>query len=173
MFFGQDQDNVDLKTPYIVGFEYSRERNANNQTEGVLDDLEFNLYRHPEVQGLPEEPKEKEDEKTPHLSRPPYSQKHDVYSLGVILLEIGLLKSALEILKDAEMDQQYGSHSAQKFSAWLIEKEIPKLGRLMGTTYRDATMHCLTGSFASDLKMTAETGLYTSVLRSLAKCYAG
>ena len=94
------------------------------------------------------------------------------YNLGIVLLQIGLLKSALEILHDAQTSPEYGIYSAERFSSWLTEKEVPKLARPMGRAYREATMKCLTGSFASDPKMSIETVLYMNVLRTLATCRA-
>jgi hypothetical protein len=166
LFFGPDHSSPDLEEPSIVGFEYSRESQANAMTEGVFDDLEFNLYRHPEVQGVPEEPLEALAQRT---SRPPFSQAHDIYSLGVVLIEIGMMKSALRIMSDAEADPAYGPHSAARFSAWLIEKELPKLSRRMGKTYREAAEFCITGKFVGD-ETSPETGFYLNVVRPLADC---
>ena len=132
------------------------------------------------VQGVPTEPQQDKDdddgeEKSAAKTgrRPPFSQIHDVYSLGVVLLEIGLLKSALDIWDAARRTADYNTHTAQQFSTWLIEKEVPKLGRSMGNTYRDAVKSCLTGSFAEDDKIGIETGLYMNVFRSPAMCQVG
>ncbi len=168
LFFGADQKTIQLNDPHIVGFEYSRESKPNSMTEGVSDDLEFNLYRHPEVQGVPEEPLEGE---TSRNQRPSFSQNHDVYSLGVILIELGTMKPALQIMREAEADPSYGTHCAARFSEWLREKELPKLGRRMGKTYREAAELCLTGKFAEKSVNSAETGLYLEVVRPLTTCY--
>ena len=167
LFFGADQDRMELDNPRIVGFDHSRESRPDSMTEGVADDLEYNLYRHPEVQGVPEQPLSGEASQT---KRPPFSQKHDVYSLGVTLIEIGSMKSAVQIMREVEADPGYGAHSVANFALWLREKELPKLGLRMGAIYRDAVDHCLTGKFAGDGTYSAETGFYLKVVRPLAEC---
>ena len=65
----------------LVGFDAFRA--ANGATRKIGDDSwETNLYRHPERQG--DRPAEK------------YSMRHDIYSLGVCLLEVGLWESFVE-----------------------------------------------------------------------------
>lgn len=44
-------DKSDFSNLCLVGFKYSRQATSAQQTEGVADDLEFNLYQRPEVQG--------------------------------------------------------------------------------------------------------------------------
>jgi serine/threonine protein kinase len=64
-----------LETPFLIGFE--KFRRAEDRTYMSGDAFwEKNLYRHPKRQGeYPEEA---------------YKMQHDIYSLGVCLLEIGL-----------------------------------------------------------------------------------
>ena len=64
--------------PYLVGFEHFRAAEGNTSRLGDTT-WELNLYRHPRRQGdRPEEA---------------YVMQHDIYSLGVCLLEIGLWQS--------------------------------------------------------------------------------
>ena len=64
-----------LGRPFLVGFE--RFRKDTTVTHRFGDDVwERNLYRHPQRQGIAPD----ED----------FSMQHDIYSLGVVLLEIGL-----------------------------------------------------------------------------------
>jgi serine/threonine protein kinase len=64
-----------LETPFLVGFEKFRQAGSRTYMSGDTF-WEKNLYRHPKRQGeLPEEE---------------YKMQHDIYSLGVCLLEIGL-----------------------------------------------------------------------------------
>ena len=70
-----------LGKPFLVGFEKFRLDRGDTLKFG--DDVwERNLYRHPHRQGL-------------HLEES-YVMQHDIYSLGVILLEIGLRTSFLD-----------------------------------------------------------------------------
>ncbi|CAF9907299.1 MAG: hypothetical protein GOMPHAMPRED_005072 [Gomphillus americanus] len=203
LFFGSSPSKIDLDKPYIAGFEYSREAAANKGTEGVTDDLEFNLYRHPLVQGVPIESSDQDLEEDnsgdgnavqastpapptaakakrtiPKTVKPPFAEIHDIYSLGVVLLEIGLLTSAIDMYETARDSEAYETHTAQNFSSWLIEKEVPKLSRTMGKRYRDAVENCLTGELTAVADNHDSTptnsigiGLYMNVLRPLAACH--
>lgn len=94
LFFAEDDGSFSYDQPFIVGFEYSREASAVAQTEGVTDDFEFNLYRHPDVQGLPavaqpvpSQPAASQPAASSNRSRIPFDYPHDHYSLGIMLLE--------------------------------------------------------------------------------------
>jgi serine/threonine protein kinase len=100
MFFVRDGNSFVYDKPYIVGFEYTREASSARQTEGVDDDFEFNLYRHPEVQGLPAQNSMSIPIPTP---RTPFDYQHDIYSLGIVLLELGLKEAAKNIQQRASL----------------------------------------------------------------------
>lgn len=69
--------------PYITGFEFSRP--TLGATEVMVDfDIERNLYRHPDRQGSP---------------MANFSKIHNLYALGVVLLEIGMWESITSRLK--------------------------------------------------------------------------
>lgn len=70
-----------LGTPFLAGFEAFR--NAEGRTIRFGDTLWYrNIYRHPNRQG----PSPSED----------YIMQHDIYSLGVCLLELGLFRSLVQ-----------------------------------------------------------------------------
>ncbi|SCV30693.1 uncharacterized protein FFB14_03177 [Fusarium fujikuroi] len=73
----------DFSKPLLFGFEYSR---ADDDATYLEEDysLNNNLYRHPDRWGHP---------------RTRFEKGHDVYSLGVVLLEIAQWKEASSILK--------------------------------------------------------------------------
>ncbi|KAG4433509.1 hypothetical protein IFR05_011018 [Cadophora sp. M221] len=69
---------VHIGAPYLAGFEKFRIEDGNTFLAG--DNLwDHNLYRHPSRQGT--------------LPEMHYQMQHDIYSLGVVLLEIGLWTS--------------------------------------------------------------------------------
>lgn len=73
LFFSQN-GTLQGKTPYLTSLEYSRATTSNTSLT-YDDDLEKNLYRHPD------------------RPRPPsitFNKIHDLWALGVVLLEIGL-----------------------------------------------------------------------------------
>ena len=67
---------VNYGEPWLFGFNFSRPESY--FSDGLADYSPVNeIYRHPERQGRPEKP---------------FMKVHDIYSLGVILLEIGAAK---------------------------------------------------------------------------------
>ncbi|PVH75201.1 hypothetical protein DL98DRAFT_658244 [Cadophora sp. DSE1049] len=73
----QNEDSI-IGAPYLAGFEKFRIEDGNTFLVG--DNLwDHNLYRHPSRQGT--------------LPEMHYQMQHDIYSLGVVLLEIGLWTS--------------------------------------------------------------------------------
>jgi hypothetical protein len=149
-------DKSDYSNLRLVGFEYSRQATSAQQTEGVADDLEFNLYRHPEVQGG----------SVPTTAKISYSPKHDIYSVGVVLLELGLKESMLNLLKTANSQPSY-DHSGTAFMGFLIEQQVPKLGTVMGKTYMNVTMQCLDGSLLNEQERSLQESVYLKVFRPL------
>ena len=104
---------------------------------------EKNLYRHPRRQGLyPEEQ---------------YTMRHDIYSVGVCLLEIGLWSSFVNYSEDqtsvtpgpelpiselvTAKDRRKG---AIEVKATLVEMARSRLPGLMGKMYTDVVVSCLT-----------------------------
>lgn len=115
---------IPLREPYILGFNYSR---PSDPSEVTLDfsksNLVNDLYRHPEV--------------ACHLvsSNPQtcqhkgYRMCHDLYSLGIMLLEIGLWEQIRAVWKD--------HYTHERFVCKLLDSYVPKLGPKMGAIYRD------------------------------------
>lgn len=66
-------DRFDYSNPVSCGFDFARP-DAGSSDATYVDDFESNIYRHPSRRGVPSE----------H-----HTKYHDLYSYGVILLEIG------------------------------------------------------------------------------------
>lgn len=128
---------------FLVGFENFRKEEGGTQRLGDQT-FDGNLYLHPNRQGT--SPQEK------------YVMQHDIYSLGVTLLEVGFWKSFVEYdLHDgsvgptallgappaAEGGQllRYVLLSAQDHFLALARSELPKV---MGTEYARVVETCLT-----------------------------
>lgn len=120
--------------PYITGFEFSRP--ALGATEVMVDfDIERNLYRHPDRQGSP---------------MANFSKMHDLYALGVVLLEIGMWKSITSRLK-AGIDhaRKFGKlPPPEHIKQGLIKMAKEELPREMGTRYAKAVVTCLSSGFS-------------------------
>ncbi|KAF8850822.1 hypothetical protein BDZ45DRAFT_751326 [Acephala macrosclerotiorum] len=88
---------------FLVGFDNFRSADGGTNFAGDAT-WEQNLYRHPSRQGeFPEEA---------------FKMQHDVYSLGVCLLEIGLWQSFISYSSDPKPVPQYGD-AYEQFTTWL------------------------------------------------------
>ena len=127
----------------LVGFDVLREAEGKTSRQGD-DDWEKNLYRHPQRQGI-----------LPHAD---YEMRHDIYSLGVCLLEIGLWKSfvdyragsdlpllvsGLDIL-DTDINGPELLKSPEGLKDRLLRLARGPLRRRMGTVYGKVVETCLT-----------------------------
>lgn len=129
-----DQNGLLVESPYLVNFEYSRPETAMTKYD-FDNDLERNLYRHPDRQGRP---------------KTSFSKLHDIYALGVVLLEIGLWETAPSLYQHAARrlpDGQTLSPAAIRLG--FIEAAKQRLGHHMGPGYVSAVLACLTGKFSN------------------------
>ncbi|KAK8017870.1 hypothetical protein PG993_014196 [Apiospora rasikravindrae] len=151
----QNVDNTSMST-FLVGFECFRSADAGTLKKGDAD-WHKNLYRHPTRQGV-----------NPETS---YSMQHDIYSLGVCLLELGLATSLVtyhpldeklesgplleeiqeEIAADSSYDAQGGGpiipvemRKAYRIKDSLLSLARTRLSRRMGPRYSAVVATCLT-----------------------------
>ena len=115
----------DLENPRLSGFEYSR---LDNDFTSGLPDLELrrNIYRHPDRWGQPSES---------------FSKIHDIYSLGVILLEIGLWEPIIHLDKKEPFKDGYTTRSR------LLRHATKRLAFYAGEQYQALVLRCLNGDF--------------------------
>lgn len=155
---------------YLAGFEMFRRDEAWTQKMGD-DALDKNVYRHPSRQGL-----------NPDWE---YIMQHDIYSLGVCLLEIGLwqslidyptsttgLQPRLSVLLSPHADVS-GNVPPVYLGAELVERLLSlsreELPRLMGSKYAEIVRTCLTclepdnEDFGDDKEFEDEDGIFVGV----------
>ena len=125
------EDRLILSQPWVMGFEFSRpELDFSSGREDI--DPARNVYRHPERQNQPQKP---------------FQKVHDIYALGVVLLEIGLWRSVLS-LERAGFGNVTDPWTIQDY---LVNKAKKALPREVGENYAQLVVRCLTGDFdASD-----------------------
>ncbi|KAL1859506.1 hypothetical protein Daus18300_009651 [Diaporthe australafricana] len=130
---------------YLAGFEMFRRDEAWTQKMGD-DALDRNVYRHPSRQGL-----------NPDWE---YIMQHDIYSLGVCLLEIGLWQSLVDyqstttglhprvsaLLSPAANagENMLSSYLGTALEEKLLSLSHEELPRYMGTKYAEIVRTCLT-----------------------------
>ncbi|EAS31018.1 uncharacterized protein CIMG_06497 [Coccidioides immitis RS] len=111
----------------ICGFEASRP--SVDSSLGPYDNqLARNVYRHPKRWGTPRET---------------FTQVHDVYSLGVILLEIGLWERAEDMISGLKPEQRL----PEKVTQYLLRHANERLAHRCGDVFANAVRRCLTLNF--------------------------
>jgi hypothetical protein len=141
-----------VQTPGIIGFEYSRPDDTLALTEFVKGDHEANLYRHPDTQG-------------PDRKR--FCRAFDIYSLGIVLLEIGYWRRISEFWKPAYTPVTF-RHDLRSFHA-------VRLGPKTGKIYADVVASCLGGDLSEagvldDVE--SQRTFYWSVVNELSRLVA-
>jgi len=117
--------NTSSLEPYIIGFRHSRPHDVVTFTEGPASADQANLdgryYQHPEY--LQE--------------NVAYSFEHEYYSLGVVLLEVGLWKPVSKLAKGL-IDM-----ASVKRRERLLENVVPRLAQTMGLVYQKLVFELL------------------------------
>lgn len=153
----ENNDESALGTPYVCGFDFARQDSPTELTENVPtillsqeSSLEHSLYKHPDLDlRQPDVPvaddtmetviaKSKAAEAVSKAFR--YRKAYDIYSLGVVLLEVGLWVTVKGMRKRNE--------SLEKFRERLHADLVPELRYRMGPKYYNAVRKCLAGDFA-------------------------
>lgn len=122
-----------ITNPYFLGFLYSRSNEGNAFTEGPTEDAHHQNYQHPEYCGK-------------GIKNPRYRAEYDYYSLGLVLLEIGLWKSLGKILKALKDASPSDGLSVSQHDG-LLCRCVPRLRHSMGTRYQKIVEICLRGRF--------------------------
>jgi len=113
-----------IQMPFIVGLQKSRPDGSFWEAEGPDLDAHLQDYQHPDC--------------VCHGQR--YRPAFDYYSLGIVLLEIGLWRP----LKSWQ--SKFGDFSMAEVRSEPIRICKARLGVRMGVVYRDAVLRCMDGS---------------------------
>ncbi|KAK5110491.1 hypothetical protein LTR85_001020 [Meristemomyces frigidus] len=125
---------------FLVGFDQVRSADGMTYFRGDVD-WQKNLHRHPERQGLVPEEK--------------YCMQHDIYSLGVCLLEIGLWQSFVIYGEDGKVRspnaallglsiEELRRKSPAAVKDLLVDLARRHLPSMMGGLYEEVVVNCLT-----------------------------
>ncbi|KAA8909830.1 hypothetical protein FN846DRAFT_941011 [Sphaerosporella brunnea] len=145
---------VALRRPYLMGWGYTRpdelEFEADHERRLIVPrDGTVGIYQHPERL------------KSPYR---PYKQIYDIYSLGLVLLEIGLwqsIESFVSEIKDFTTDE---------FTLYLRKRVVPDLRGQCGAIYEEVVQSCL--AMKVDVEVATERVMLWDVMARLENCRA-
>jgi hypothetical protein len=157
LFFGNSSSSpesvANISSPFVAGFDFSRHTMSPSTPPTISRTYE--LYCHPSYlseKGFASD----------------YRWKYDIYSLGLVLLEIGHWRT-LESLIDHDAPRE-------ELRDQVKTECIPGLAESMGSVYRDAVSACITGAYwpLDDDHQTLEelNEFRTRVLGELGRCFA-
>jgi hypothetical protein len=122
--------DLDTSRPFLTGFDFSRPDLPNANSLEAPKDRTSNDYRHPSLW-----PK---GDSAPSIR---YRKRHDIYALGVVLLEVGtwkLVRSLKSSYRDPKDPLLWRDH---------LLDFAKQLGFRCGKTYQEVVETCLTGYF--------------------------
>jgi hypothetical protein len=141
-------ESTPIDRPYLSGWEYSRPESEFSSRLNEVDEIEENVYRHPHQWGLP---------------TVRFSKIHDIYSLGVVLLEIGLWKRAISLHRSEFTNCELGTDVRN----YLVDAaRHQRLRTMMGKRYQNVVLKCLQGIFGADFTASDYRGGSTTSLVS-------
>ncbi|KAI9770786.1 MAG: hypothetical protein M1840_003036 [Geoglossum simile] len=134
---------LEIGDSFLMGFDFARKE---DEASARVGDNEWyrNIYRHPQRQGV-----------HPEVD---FNMLHDIYSLGVVLLEIALWRSFILVEKDTYGSLKYaGNREACRFfdkktgklkdpyEIWelFIRRSETVVAPALGYKYRDTVLMCL------------------------------
>ncbi|KAM0491733.1 hypothetical protein ACHAPW_000421 [Verticillium nonalfalfae] len=114
-------DGLSISHPVLVGFGLGRTSDKTSETIDVRQlGSHFDLYQHPELRAD---------------AHKRYKKRHDIYSLGLVLFEIGIWQSIFYFKKD--------NQDAQDFRRTIRNACESHLAHFMGKAYQRAVLQCL------------------------------
>jgi hypothetical protein len=127
------KDSENRILAYLSDWGYARSEQQGTDMRGDFE-AEPNLYRHPDRQGRPTRQ---------------FNRRHDIYALGVVLLEIGLWFTMSRLMESKIRDAEKSGRlpRPKKVAADLIALAQQGLPKEMGEGYTKAVLDCLTGNF--------------------------
>jgi hypothetical protein len=173
----EDEDPCRMTLPectFLTGFEYSRQDGRNYVTEPVTTIGSNDIYRHPEVTSF-----ERRLSPTPQASI--FQKSHDLYALGLVLVEIGLWDTLERILADLYRENAtftdgmtFHAPAPSELYRWIVRGGNGSLEDLLlfstGDRYTSATMACIRGDVGNGVEYVND--MYSKVIEPLNCCAA-
>ncbi|KAK4466530.1 hypothetical protein QBC42DRAFT_282309 [Cladorrhinum samala] len=122
---------LNLGRPYLIGFSHSRPENAGYSNKMHAKAAVF-PYHHPDYPGADAVGAE---------TSPGYLAEYDYYSLGLVLLEIGMWQRLRRIFPDRNLTRH-------DMRVDILANLVPVLEGTLGSSYSEAVRACLSGELS-------------------------
>jgi serine/threonine protein kinase len=126
--------SIDYRKPYLSGFDFARPARPDELTEVPGDNAEYNMYRHPNTQSTGFGPRES------------FRKTFDIYSFGVVLVELAHWLTIDKVLKVDFSKARGKLRIAQEVRKTLLaDRMVADVGANMGEVYEEAMRRCIAG----------------------------
>ena len=122
-----------IPPPYLIGFNHSRPDDLKSWSKMPKYRVEVTDYCHPEY--------------LKQIKRVRYHPRFDWYSLGLVLLEIGIWRTL------GSMTSKKRTLPPEELLEHILQKYVPQLDFYMGKGYRRVVERCLQGQIGMELGM--------------------
>ncbi|KAL1643739.1 hypothetical protein SLS58_004754 [Diplodia intermedia] len=142
LFFRDEVGDIEYGKPFLCGFQYTRPAYNQEMTEKPPENAFDDIYRHPRAQGS--------------RADVSYLKTFDIYSLGVILLEIAYWKPLASILHIDPIKARPRTTNRIR-SRLLAQRELLNgLQSILGKSFVEIVRRCLVGPTAFGLSADAD-----------------
>lgn len=160
VFFPTDSEmknasKIDYAMPILSGFDFSRPESNENWTEAPSsENMEFDLYRHPLAQvsyllppvgSSPPSPSKLLSPTRDPMDRESYRRSFDIYSLGIVLVEVAMWQPLRQIL---DIQQPNPRHAHDVRENLLRGTVFSDMSFMIGEVYTSAVQVCIQGGAA-------------------------
>lgn len=140
IFFPTPNYAVDYSCPYLSGFGYARPQFGEDVREIISQNPTYDMYRHPRTHGL-----------GPWEGKQGFRRAYDVFSLGIVLVEIAnwqTIDSVLEIADPSSLDA--ATLAGVQLQLLLMSTYMKNVKANAGVKFMYATWSCLNPEAALD-----------------------
>lgn len=157
-----------MERPYIIGFNYARLENEPYKSEKPPENPREDIYRHPNAQ-------------YPASESIKFKPIYDVYSLGVVFMELACWRRMSSILKSHTRREvnDFSREDLMKIKSWLIEISESynlsfNVGFRAGSEFSKVVRRCLAGELEGGEREYCDglqDAFFEEVISCLHKCY--